>query len=109
MPLEERLHNHRNAGAAELSKLKYLVDRYHVRGHAREECDISKSSCNYHPEPITFTEINTANTECVEKTFSGLKKYKHTVKYMTMARLVLHSIIEEGYREIHERQQEEFP
>jgi len=76
-PFVERLHQNRNAGAAELSKLKYLVDRFHIRGHTKEECDISQASCKYLPDLPIFTEISAANTECAEQTFSWLNKYKH--------------------------------
>lgn len=68
----------RNAGAAELSKLNYLADRFHVRGHTGEQCDIPKTLSKYHPDLPIFTEINIANTECAEQTFSWLKKYKNT-------------------------------
>ncbi|KAF6020579.1 hypothetical protein EB796_021103 [Bugula neritina] len=109
-PFVERLHENGNAGAAELSKLKYLVDIFHIRGHTKAECDISQASCKSHLDLPIFTEISAANTECAEQTFSWLKKYKHTVKYMTAAkfRFFLCSIIEDRNTEIHQQQKGEF-
>lgn len=82
-PFLRNLSKKGNSGAEQLLSLKYLVDRFHVKGHTTPECDLNSDSCQYHPDHPDFAELLDVNTECAEQCFSWLGKFKHTMKYMS--------------------------
>ena len=79
----ENLSKKGNEGAKKLLGLEYLVDRFHIRGHTTPACDITSPLCQFHPDLEKFRAIQYVNTSCAEQCFSWLKKYKHSVKYMS--------------------------
>lgn len=96
-PFLQNLKRKGNDGASILlENTSYLVDRFHIKGHTRPECDINDPKCKYHPDSTTFSSIQLTNTECAEQCFSWLKKFKDTMKYMShyKFKLFLHVIIE---------------
>lgn len=96
-PFLKNLAKKGNSGAAQLlTKMQFLVDRFHIKGHTTAKCDINNDVCEYHPDLAKFSEISTANTECAEQAFSWLGRFKHTMKYMTHYRFkfFLDTIIE---------------
>ena len=84
-----------NPGAAKLLNLKFLVDRFHIKGHTTPECDIKSDRCKYHPDLPEFADVSSTNTECAEQCFAWLKKFKHVIKYMSAhtAKFLLHSVV----------------
>lgn len=84
-----------NKGAEMLLTKKYMVDRFHIKGHTTKECDINSPFCQFHPDLPKFDEILGTNTECAEQCFSWLGKFKHMVKYMTQYKykFFIHGIV----------------
>jgi len=68
-----------------LENVKFLVDRFHIKGHTEKCCMPLENNpeCCYHPDLAKFKEICTANTECAEQAFRWLNKLKYTVRQMS--------------------------
>ena len=62
-----------------LKHVKYLVDRFHVKGHTEPCCKLpgvdDPEKGRYHP-----SNKKDANTECTEQSFKWLNKYKNIVR-----------------------------
>ena len=71
-----------------LKHTKYLVDRFHVKGHTESCCKppLNNPACKYHPDLPVFSEISGANTECAEQCFRWLNKHKTVVRNMKQYR-----------------------
>ena len=68
-----------------LQHVKFLVDRFHVKGHTEKCCMPLENNpeCYYHPDLEKFKDIHHANTECAEQAFRWLNKLKYTVRQMS--------------------------
>ena len=68
-----------------LEHVKFLMDRFHIKGHTEKCCMPLENNpaCYYHPDLANFKEICTANTECAEQAFRWLNKVKYTVRQMS--------------------------
>lgn len=82
-PFLRNLQKKGNQGAEVLLDLKYVVDRFHIKGHTTAYCDIKDAKCRYHPDLAKFSALEHVNTEGAEQTFAWLKKYKDMLKYMS--------------------------
>ena len=81
-PFLNNLSKRGSIGAHMLLEKKFLVDRFHVKGHKTAACDLKSKNCKYHPDLECFSLLKKCNTECAEQCFSWLGRFKHTLKYM---------------------------
>lgn len=67
-----------------LKNTKFLVDRFHIKGHTEICClpPDQNPECKYHPDLPVFSEISKANTECAEQAFRWLNKLKFSLRQM---------------------------
>lgn len=72
-----------NVGAKLLLEKKYVVDRFHIKGHTTPSCTLDSDQCKFHPDLPKFQELEHCNTECAEQCFSWFGKYRNTLNYMT--------------------------
>lgn len=93
-PFLKNMEKKGNEGAGLLlSRMTFVVDRFHIKGHTAPKCTLGDPKCEYHPELEEFKLYSTVNTECAEQAFAWLGKFKHAVKYMTHYRFVpLHTV-----------------
>ena len=89
-PFLERLAKRGNLGAQLLlSKVKFLVDKFHREKHTEATCFTPDNSrCKYHPDLERFSEIQGMNTECAEQFFKWLGSFKYMCKKMSCYRFV---------------------
>ena len=89
-PFLERLAKSGNLGAQLLlSKVKFLVDKFHCEKHAEATCfPPDNPRCKYHPDLERFSEIQGTNTECAEQFFKWLGSFKYMCKKMLRYRFV---------------------
>ena len=67
-----------------LKNLKFLVDRFHVKGHTTTSCVSPEDpECKYHPDLPQFAEVSKANTDCAEQAFRWLNKLKFSLRQMS--------------------------
>ena len=68
-----------------LKNTKFLVDRFHVKGHTEQGClpPVDNPKCKYHPDLPVFSEISNVNTECAEQAFRWLNKLKLSLRQMS--------------------------
>lgn len=79
-----------NPGAELLLKdTKFLVDKFHIKGHTTPQCQLDSPLCKYHPDLPRFNTIGTTNTECAEQCFAWLGKFKGMCKYMSHYKFLL--------------------
>lgn len=82
-PFLKNLQKKGNTGASMLLEKRYVVDRFHIKGHTTPACNLDSPDCKYHPDHESNKELEGCNTECAEQCFSWMTKFKHSVKYMT--------------------------
>ena len=68
-----------------LKHTKFLVDRFHVKGHTEKGClpPANNPDCKYHPDLPAFSEVSDVNTECAEQAFRWLNKLKFSLRQMS--------------------------
>ena len=90
-PFLERLAKRGNLGAQLLlSKVKFLVDKFHCEKHTEATCFTPDNSrCKYHPDLERFSEIQGMNTECAEQFFKWLGSFKYMCKKMSRYRFCI--------------------
>lgn len=83
-PFLERLAKKGNLGAQLLlSKVKFLVDKFHCEKHTEATWfPPDNPRCKYHPDLERFSEIRGTNTECAEQFFKWLGSFKYMCKKM---------------------------
>ncbi len=68
-----------------LRHVKFLVDRFHVKGHTANCCTPLEDNplCKYHPGLEQFKEVRDANTECAEQAFKWMNKLRYGARQMS--------------------------
>jgi hypothetical protein len=61
----------------------YMVDRFHIKGHTKDVCNLNSEHCKYHPDLDKFANISKTNSSICEQTFARLSEHKKTVRHMT--------------------------
>lgn len=69
----------------EFSKMKFIIDNFHIKNHKRPKCKLEFSSDNYF-------ELKNINTQVCEQLFSKISKLKHNVKHMSKNHFIFYFI-----------------
>ena len=88
-PFISRLKNEGNQAAKNFTKIKFMVDIFHVEKHSQSKCLLGNEDCRYHPRLPRFESVKGLNTEIAEQSFSRINPFKFMTRKMSYCRRLL--------------------
>ena len=65
--------------------IKWVVDRFHIKGHVEAKCKLSSPECIYHPDCEDKKDLfANMNTEVCKQSFRTLNMTRSTTRFLTV-------------------------